>query len=570
MLGTISGFLVQALGIFRLELHHSEIRNIGITVFTLGILNELARSKPTQRSMSWRHQVLVLSPALLVAVLVISSRIFAHGQQRFALTNLNFFGGEDSAKWLNIVAQLVSDKSVDVGSVGGLCASYLSFVVAWVRTLSPMFGFVTTELSLLTSSTAVSELLLVILLPLGLLPMFSHACRRQDLLTAIPVQIVASIFLMSSSSQFLRLGQLSAQMVLLFGVVLVSRLSESDIRTTQDIEPMLVALILLTGLTSIWLPLQALTAFVSIIGGVFVVMHIRTGGALGTNAGLLIACVALVPGSILTSFDTLTYVTHSGGTLQNLFSAGGGTPVHTTFIIFLAMVLLSLFVLIQHLDSPTRTTPLSWVLPLATVPVIAIIMADYVRTGKVNYGSQKLTFMVLTIVVGGLLGPVVLGLAKHAVETTQRSLVLTCGAAVLLILTVDGSSLPWLEITRNSQWKSSQSVLDSGWARFTLVSNSTEQNISDLPIACGIVGKEDGGIGVDMNTYTCTRFLTAMTGLEKSAGPLVEWQLRGSWAESVVFLRRLPPEVQRRRIIRLDAEGRYVDVVTLGRLIEGD
>lgn len=570
VLGAVSGILVQMLDLAGVAMHHNGIRNVGAAVCIIGLVNEYTRPRRAQEGRLWPRWAFVLGPSAVVAALVVVSRLNAHGQQSYALTNIHFFGGEDNAKWVNTISQLVTGRHVDVGNIGGVCASYLSFVLSWCRTLSPLFGFVTNQVSLLVTTMVMSELALVVLVPIALAPLVRMVAGDRDLLVLLPVHGVAALFLVSCSDQFMQAGHLSAQLVVVFGVatLLHTMLDVGD--DVRDPARMLVGLVLVAGLTSTWLPLQMLTVGVPVLMLVVAARWRMSGGGLRGQLRPLVACAAVTPGAFLIARNTWVYVSHTDTTAQNLFAATGYTPSHTTFIITLALVLVALVAVVPSMPSWDGPRPSLLPVSLMVLPLTAILMSDRLRTGKLNYGSLKVVFIVLTVVSGSLLVPAVVAVLRFVRQDARRAVAGALGAALLLVLTIEGSLLPWLDVTKQSQWRPKEAVLSSPWAQFTLVKDVDTQNLSDLPVACGIKTDKEDVLAVDYNTYTCTRFLTAMGGLESEAGPLVEWQVRTDWDKSVGYLRALPDVVLRKKIIRLDATGQFVDMVTLGSLLGSD
>jgi hypothetical protein len=75
-------------------------------------------------------------------------------------------------------------------------------------------------------------------------------------------------------------------------------------------------------------------------------------------------------------------------------------------------------------------------------------------------------------------------------------------------------------------------------------------------------------LSLNSHTYLCTRELVALAGMEKQAGPLVEWQLRADWMKSLSYMREMPGSVTSRNVLILSAEGIVVGVNPLSFYLE--
>ena len=566
--GVISGITVQTLDLIGVDLNQGFISGVGTAVLTLFTLIEI-RAIPEVRSVKDRGPMLFFLPSVFLGILVVITRITAHGQDSHSLSNINFVGSEDNAKWLNVLSQLLSGDHVVVGNVGGICVSFLSGIVSLSRTFFPLLTLSTNQVSLVIDCLIVAQLLLVLALPAMLIMAYRPDLTFRDQMTALPLHTVVAMFLMSASTKFMTAGHLSAQLVLVFGTAAAIHFVSTEQELERDSsDNKFTGLVLVLGVTASWLPLQLLSAVPSAVLGVSCVRDVLVRGLSIRQVHRLGVSVILMIGGLLVARNTFIYVTSDKSTITNLLSASGATPVHTTMVICLALVSVVLSaVFASHSDGHTITHSVRLVMIISLV-LTAFVMADYLKTGTSNYGTQKMIYLTLTIVIGSLLIPGLLGVLSRISSDLRTTLLLAVASALTLGLAADGSLLPWLSLTKQSQWHSTASVAESPWARFTLPGKENSMSIATMPIACAIKKAGTTVPAVDWTTYACTRFLTSMAGLEASAGPLVEWQLRNDWVKSKAYLLDLPEVILNRELILIDESSKFVGLAPIKTILE--
>ena len=566
--GVISGVAVQTLDLLGLDLHQNLISAIGTVVLVMFTVREFG-TEPTKVVKISRKPLLFLLPSVLVGTLVVVSRLMADGQKSGSLSNINFIRGEDDAKWLNVISQLLSGNHVVVGNVGGVCVSFLSGVVSFARTLFPLFSLSTNEVSLVIDCLIVAQFLLVLALPLVIMSVYRSEMALNEIWAILPIHTVVSLFLMSASSQFMSVGHLSAQLVLVFGLsAAVHYVSPVDDHIGQSDDRKTVGLVLVLGVTTSWLPLQVLSIVPSVFLGVFVTKAMITRRVSARNFHWIGASLVLTVGGLLVARNTMIYLSSNKNTITNLLSATGATQVHTTLVIFLAMASIVLAAVFVPRAGPQSVSSAVWLVVTIAAVLMVFVMADYVRTGKSNYGTQKLIYLTLTVIVGALLIPGVISLIGRTSSDVRTGALLAFSSALALGLVMDGSLLPWLELVKTSQWHSTASVADSPWARFTLSTDDSELTLETIPVACAIKKADSRVPALDWTTYACTRFLTSIAGLESSAGPLVEWQLRNDWEKSKGYLLELPDEILDRNLIFIDESSKFVGLAPIRSILE--
>jgi hypothetical protein len=345
----------------------------------------------------------------------------------------------------------------------------------------------------------------------------------------------------------LQLGHLSAELLVVIGTCM---LSHASARRTADDAHLPATMILAIGCTSVWLPLQILPGVLA-IGIVWrLIVLLRNNGLKSMRRSPIFFSMLLVPGAFLISRNLVIYVTHTNSTATNLFAAGGAVRVfQSTTFLFMVILLAAALFLKADPGEERRFDPLP--ILLACGVVITLLAEDYYRTGSSNYGTTKATFLIVSMALPLLVLAVSAGLAERVSSVSPNWRIFSVSLILGLSLAVDGSVFGWLEVTKKNQWKPVSSVSDGGWKQFTAVRDGSSQDLDELPVGCAVAGPRPEVLEVNDDSYLCTRFLTAITGLESEAGPLVEWQLRRSWEASLPYLAELPDELLRRKIIVL-------------------
>lgn len=547
----VSGVLVQMLDLMGLDWRLGGIRNFQtalLVVATGFVLLEKDQDVPARQGIA--RSMVLMGPSLMIGVAVVIARLTAAGQQSGVLTDLQFFHSEDDAKWLNVVSQMLTGAHVAVGNVGGVCVGFLAAVLSWSRVGLAILHFSTDDLAMVYSTVAVAQLALVVLVPLALSPMLVLVGRRFRGRELLLMSIVPAAFLASAAVRTMQLGHLSAELLLVIGSTL---LSHACARRSDDKGQALSILILAAGCTSVWLPLQILPGVVSIGIVREIIMARKNGTLVEIRWSQRIFALLIVPGSLLISRNLLVYVTDTKSKITNLFSAGGAVQQFQSTTFLLMVILLATALLLKlELPDDSRFDPRPILLACGIVG--ALLAADYYRTGSSNYGTTKASFLIVAMSVPVLLLVVTAASTDRVSGIDTELRVLSVSLVLGLSFALDGSMFNVLDVARREQWKPQSSVVDDGWKRFTAVNGGSNQRLDELPIACGVAGTTPEILEVNDASYLCTRFLTAITGMESEAGPLVEWQLRRDWEMSLPYLAELPDEVRKRKIIVLSGE----------------
>jgi hypothetical protein len=254
--------------------------------------------------------------------------------------------------------------------------------------------------------------------------------------------------------------------------------------------------------------------------------------------------------------------------ILRLFAAGGGVASFSTFERLLLILLCSCVLFNQFLSDKVKRH-VSVALSLFLLSAIFISSADYFMTGSLNYGSQKLEFLILSIVISSLLSRSITAILSNWPRTGQGVIGGVVLLAVAMTLTFNNSLVNWIDLARPSLWPSTDLENGPTWQSKVLIEHDRPQDLNDLPITCGVRTTDPNVLSLDYNTYLCTRTLTSLAGLEnRGAGTLVEWQLRGDIDKSIDYLKTLPAELRQRDLIILNPSGSIYKIVALNEFLQ--
>jgi hypothetical protein len=162
--------------------------------------------------------------------------------------------------------------------------------------------------------------------------------------------------------------------------------------------------------------------------------------------------------------------------------------------------------------------------------------------------------------------------ARRSGLTLARGLAIL---AVLFVLVVDTLLPRGLSALSSSLWPAPDPSKPAYWTAAE-VRPVPDQPISQTPLGCVFLpngatkpsGQPDGQL-----TYSCSRLLIGLSGLEGTANGFMDWigtdwlsdgQFWDDWYDSMAGL---PKDVRARRIILLDATGKLIGIETLQGLL---
>ena len=254
--------------------------------------------------------------------------------------------------------------------------------------------------------------------------------------------------------------------------------------------------------------------------------------------------------------------------LTSLFNAPGAVDAASFWQGAVAVIVFVLGLCLWNLSDDTwpamdRTLP-----PLMVVGYFLLVaINDQWRTSKLNYGSTKLWFIVSVVLVTAYLVPAVQTIS----ETLQRPLmgirVATVCLAVVTVFILDGTFGPLMNNLRSEIWSGYASAQDHSFRDFVRTTTAMPQDLNQGPIGC-VLKKSDGTLGINTETYSCTRFLVSLAGIETECNRVIEWQLGVTPGDLKSTLMTVQPRVRSRLFIQLNEQNLVTGQLTLDEIIQ--
>ncbi len=568
------GILVQSSDYFGLNWNAAAIKSFLILVAICCFLT-INGTQSKSKNQSFRPQILSLGvPSLVILIGIISGRVLAHKQTPNILTNIAFYGGEDNAKWFNVTSLIAQQKALSIGDIGGVGVTFLVVCSAIVRTVFPIIGLGSGPIDVAICTTAVAQLFLVALSPLALISFTKLLGNEQYSYRATPPLWTSAFLISAGSANFVSLGHLSAQIVLPMIVLSVGFLM-IDSNDSRDADLYLcLGLFCLTAAASVWLPMQLMTLLIPVS-----ILALRAKRLLKQESSKINLDVFLLQlivfAAIPIGIQTFTYVS-SPGNVRNLLSAGGGTNVMSSIQGVLPLVLLVLYLMGQSEDSNEMISGRTirsnhsnlWIVAVIAFFSVSVIFLSYIRLGDAYYGSQKVQYIFSLVLVITLIPVSISSLPPSGRIVRDTIATFTVSVMVLFALNGDPIFKSLGQRVRSEQWPTMLGTELTNWQAYVTSMQIEGKKIEDLPIACGELIPDKRMLSLNSHTYLCTRELVALAGMEKQAGPLVEWQLRADWMKSLSYMREMPGSVTSRNVLILSAEGIVVGVNPLSFYLE--
>lgn len=490
--------------------------------------------------------------------------------QSGVLVDLGYFlSGEDNAKWLNTFSQISQSGHIRVSGVGGV------FVVAamcfWLlaKLGSGVLSLPYNQQSLTLNGLYTMQVGLVLLSPFALLPLITQRSTSKGR-SRLVAALVTSWLLLSFVDSPRPIGHLSVQLVVVLGVLGIGAVVSTSTSTMEKS----LGWLTLSLASTVWLGLRLLPLVIF----VFMMFSWRRnfGGTRRSQVAFALLTVGFLS-PIGTVWETVSYTHRTASTLDELFAATGGfIGVATTTTVIFGIVLLAGILELSRtaVDMQIRWTTEIVLLTISYAFVVAI--NDLLRTGKVNYGSFKLWYMVVAILMCVFL-PFAVSYVRFAAPANVRHVVLpVVGLAMLMTMTIDGVFSRSVGDLNGKIWDGAVQASDRTYRDFVRTNIHMPQPLSELPIGC-VQFAQDGTLLTSGETYTCTRILAAFSGQEENADPLNLWQLQqyrdttlspaDIWSKGRGYLLRLPEHIRAMSLIVLDAGNHVVSQITIDDLL---
>ena len=578
----------------------------GVLLLVLSIVAVLAFLSKVTARVPLRNQALaILVPTTLFGAFFLISRLAA-APSLGLFTGVGYFitnaEAEDNAKWLDFSSQLASDTAISQPvPMGGP----LQLVIVFVATLMAVVSMVAlggiNEVMVSTNSIIYTQAWLVIAIPFALAPLAEMKFgRRASILglrnrKVMPAGAywVGVLVLATGSAAAIGYGHLTMQFVfLVIGLWAATFLSRPNIRRAGIITSLSTVIA-----ASVWFPLAPLAVLVlGVYGAWFLLRMVRAGSirvvdpiSVGMWAAVLVCVVQPTLSALLFMADIQVATGGSvlGGGIRtgivvptlDLLTSGGGTEIVAAALGILtaaSIVLATIFVIrLRRGDSGIQVLITFWPLLLLVVYALGLsLFGTWWAGAGPNYGANKTMFLAAIVL---LAVSVPLAIMEVAGEKARLGVAgIAAVAVVVYVLTVDSLLPRALANVSPNRFPANISDVKNYWGPAE-VRHIAEQSIAASPLGC--VRFPQGalvptGMPNGQTTYSCTRLLVGLSGMDRSAQPIVdflrrEWLTASSaWTAAWPDLVKMPPEVLDKQLILLDDYDNVVGLESIRSLLD--
>jgi hypothetical protein len=573
------------------------LQALAVVVLLLVVLGAfLARGRMRPGSSMRTQLIAIVLPAVLIGVFLIVLRLLATddpGPMAALGFLINHPMAEDNAKWLNLAAQLADGRTIAFnGYAGGPLLLLMSLVAAGISVLSMILLGGVNEVAVVLNTVVGSELLLIALAPFALAPLAQWRLRGAGglrlALPPAPLIWSGALVLVTANAALVKFGHLSLQFVLILTVLWAAAFLVAAPRRL-----LLMTTLVIATSASVWLPLNVLGVVLLVVAAV-VTVRARDWRGLGlvlitllvtfdslfssvlyllgieVSFGSADADAAATSGSSLVSIDTGDTVASS--TL--LFQSPGATEIAQPLLAGLALLALIGAAVVVHRLGVARGVVRFFPALALVVYFVAISAGDAVMSGTApNYGSNKFGFAV-AITLAAAYVPI----AAMVFDTSERRMTAVrwiLAASVLVVLTLDTLLPRALSTLSPKLWAGVDSGAPAYWTAAE-VKDRPEQPLASSPVACLFVPPQvavPSSLPLGQESYSCTRLMLGMTGLEGQAGSLVPWLAldwttqRTHWDEVYPALLIGTSAISDRQVISMDTNGGIAGFTTMREIL---
>ncbi len=483
------------------------------------LISRVAKSSAISKEDNFASVFGLIVPSLLIIALIVLSRLFAENQTPHQFTTLNYFGGEDNAHWMFMTSQLLNDSSLDFNQVGitGIFSIFLILVIGFVQILQLIsFGSINSVPNQIIDVVATSSLALLALAPLSLVGQVRKIVRSTRYTQSLNL-LLGAITVSTSAAALVAYGHLSLMFVMGLSVLCISILGNPDYGPHEKY----IGIFLMGAVSSSWLGLHLLPIFLLISLLILPtsrkrILSLRTWRlseyllAFGILISLTVPIQAIKYFSDVVSFDEI------------LSAPGGVLALSSTRIILAAMALIIFAMVFNYASATDRTSIGNFLITTFVIYVLCVLLLDQWRTGLINYGSVKITYLTGTVLFSALLPLIMNELTRINRKLFGLSFSFATFCAVLLMYSAEGVTNPLFLRMKSEQWPSEFAVIDNSWRAVVSNSLARSKNLSELPIGC-VVAQQDGSIAMNFESYLCTRYMLSITGEFENAGRFFYW-----------------------------------------------
>ncbi len=540
-------------------------------------------------------------PIAVIGVFLIAMRLLAP-EDPGALTGLGYLishpMGEDNAKFLNLAAQLADGRTIAFnGYAAGPLLLLMSVVTAGVSVLSMVLLGGVNQVAVVLNTVIGTQHLMMILAPVAFAPVVERWASTKLPRIPLPLIWTGALILTLVTSVLTEYGHLSLQFVVIL-LVLWALVFLADTPWWAR-----VGLTLSIATTaSVWLPLNMLGIAV-IVGVIVWTVRARKWWGLVLAVIVLAVCWDALITSLLFILGIQIDLTPNAAELEptvdlgpvtegasavvaqstEIFTVGGGTERVLPLLggTAIAAVVAAVVMMRTWLTADAR---IDWSTAWRFAPflifgayVVSITAGDAIASGAApHYGAIKIAFALAVMAAAAYLP--VAGMALPSSPSGMGAARWMAIAGVVVLLTWDSLLPRALNAVSPARWAGIDESSPIYWAAAE-VKQTAEQPLSSLPVACVVApphSAKPGALPWGQETYSCTRLLLGMNGLEGRTGFTNGWlgsewaQQRSLWDEVYANMPLWSDAVSTRPVVVLDQDARLAGFTTFTELIRSN
>lgn len=555
---------------------------------------------------SMRRQVWgVLAPAVLIGLFLIAMRLLGP-ESASPLSGVGYLINhplaEDNAKWLHLTSQLATGEPIVFnGYAGGPLLLLMSVMAALISVLSMILLGGVNEVGVAVQTLIGTQFLLIALVPFALAPLAENGWRwadsRRRSQVPVPLLWASILVLVCVSAVVTSYGHLSFQFIL----IVLTLWATVFLLPGRDGFARVVMTLAVATSASVWVPLNVL-GLVLVVGVIVWALWRRWWLALCLAAVTLVVSWDALLSSVLyllgmdgdsTGGESSTGSSLAESTVDassvslppqvvaatHLFEAPGGTEIVQPLLAGLALAAV-LLVAARHprvAGFSSRWRGVGPVLPIVLLGgyTLLISVAGGVVTGSApHYGGHKIAMAWTTMALAAALPLAITFLEPRAVGMTVLRWMSIGAVAVLLML---DTLLPRAVSALSPKlWPGVDAASPAFWVPAE-VKDQAEQPISSLPVACLFTppqSPEPAALPLGQQSYSCTRLLVGLNGLEGQAGTLPVWlgtdwlSNQRTWESFYPSLVDTTGGISRRTVILMDPDYGVAGLAPWGAVLE--
>ena len=599
----LAGNLVQTLIAVGVGWNVRGLQVLGLIVML--VLAVLARLVFEDCEASLRPQIFgVLIPALVIGAGLVVLRLMAP-EDPGALSAVGYFINhplaEDNAKWLHLSAQIADGRSISFnGYAGGPLLMMMATLSPLISVLSMIFLGGVNQVAVAANTVLAVQFFLIAAVPFALAP-FAMKHRRSEggAGRAVPAALlsISSLFLALASAVVTSYGHLSQQFTF---VVLTLWIAAFISRAPRWV--LLAASLSVATSVSVWVPLNILGLAILIAAvvltirqrwwsglGVVLATALVTFDAIvssvvylfGIELTLRLPAVGGIGGSLGADDEAAAAVPRDPGELiasAHLFRAPGAAEETSAVLAVMAglVALGAAWLLAKKLDLSGRQAAIA-LAPMGILVgyTLATTVADALITGSSpNYGASKMAF---TVVVAVLAAGLPYALVAIDADAAGMSVLRWAAAFVVVALLLFDSLLPRaVSALSPLLWKGVDAAAPVYWSAAE-VRDTGQQPLDQNPIACVFAPPESTqptALPLGQESYSCTRLLIGLSGLEGEASIIGDWLLTDwqgqtqSWEQFRDSIDIRSDDIRDRGILIMREDQGLAGLTTVGELID--